>query len=408
MIATGLNLLIVEDDTFQRRLVSGMLRALGATSIREAGNGKQALEQLRDAGDRPVDIALCDLNMPEMDGLEFLRHVGQERHQPAIIVISAMDKKLLASVGRMIAMYGIGLLGVIEKPMGLDQLRALIANYDPGARAGLRPKAGATYTLGEIRQGIVARQFEPFYQPKVDCKTGQVVGAEALARWVHPEHGVVGPQAFIPLLEQSGSIDDLTFLMLEKAVKGCRALRDAGHELTISVNLSRVSLDDTTLADRITQVVRDAGLEPGWVVLEITETAAMTNAGHALENLARLRMRGFGLSIDDFGTGYSTMQQLTRIDFSELKIDQSFVREVASNDALRIVVESSIDMARKLRVKSVAEGVETKVDWDAVRSMGCDTAQGYFVAKPMSLDSFVAFCAGRGDGPSLAASPGAC
>ena len=151
--------------------------------------------------------------------------------------------------------------------------------------------------------------------------------------------------------------------------------------------------------------MREAGLAPSLVVLEITETAAMTNAGHALENLARLRMRGFGLSIDDFGTGYSTMQQLTRIAFSELKIDQSFVREVASNDALRIVVESSIDMARKLRVKSVAEGVETQGDWDAVRSMGCDTAQGYFVARPMCLDSFAAFCAGGAGWTSTGPAP---
>ena len=140
-------------------------------------------------------------------------------------------------------------------------------------------------------------------------------------------------------------------------------------------------------------MVLDAGLDPSCVILEITESVAMTKAAHALENLARLRMRGFGLSIDDYGTGYSTMQQLTRIAFSELKIDQSFVKEVAANEALRIVVESSIDLARKLRVVSVAEGVETQEDWDAVKRMGCDTAQGYFIARPMDLDSFVEYCA---------------
>jgi len=393
MTAKGLNLLVVEDDAFQRRLVVDMLCALGASSVNEAGDGKQALEMIRGANSRPVDVALCDLNMPGMDGLEFLRHVGHDQHRLSVIILSAMDGKVLASVGRMSAMYGIRLLGVVEKPIGLEQLRALLSAYHPLDSEGPLSKATAEFTLEEVRQGIRAKQFEPFFQPKVDCRTGRLVGAEALARWRHPEHGVVAPRAFIQLLEESGNIDDLTFLMLEQAVSACRKVRDAGHQLTVSVNLSLVSLDDTALAGRITRVVLKAGLDPRWVTLEITESMAMTKAGHALENLARLRMRGFGLSIDDYGTGYSTMQQLTRIAFSELKIDQSFVKEVAANEALRIVVESSIDMARKLRVVSVAEGVETQQDWDAVKSMGCDTAQGYFIARPMDLDSFVEYCA---------------
>jgi EAL domain-containing protein (putative c-di-GMP-specific phosphodiesterase class I) len=395
MNAKELNLLVVEDDAFQRRLLVDMLGELGAMSVREAGDGRQALELLRGAGSGPVDVALCDLNMPGMDGLEFLRHVGQEQRRLSIVILSAMDGKVLASVGRMTAMYGVRLLGVVEKPIGLEQLRTLLSAYRPLESGFPRPEASASFTLEEIRQGIRAKEFEPYFQPKVDCRTGNLVGAEALARWRHPEHGLVAPGAFIPTLEESGDIDDLTFLMLERAVEACRSVRDAGHPLTVSVNLSLGSLDDTTLADQITRVVLGAGVEPRSIILEITESVAMTNAAHALENLARLRMRGFGLSIDDYGTGYSTMQQLTRIAFSELKIDQSFVRDVAANDALRIMVESSIDLARKLRVVSVAEGVETQRDLDAVRSMGCDTAQGYFIARPMDRGSFVEYCAGQ-------------
>ncbi|WP_297463451.1 EAL domain-containing protein, partial [Ferrovum sp.] len=129
-----------------------------------------------------------------------------------------------------------------------------------------------------------------------------------------------------------------------------------------------------------------------YIVLEITESAAMTDAAHALENLARLCMKGFILSIDDYGTGYSSMQQLTRIPFGELKIDQSFVKDFSANQTLRIAVESSIDMAHKLKIKCVAEGVETQQDWDMLKNMGCDTAQGYFIAKPMDLAAFIEFC----------------
>jgi len=224
-------------------------------------------------------------------------------------------------------------------------------------------------------------------------RTGRIVGAEVLARWIHPQQGVISPYAFIPLLEESDNIDELTFQMLEKAAISCRSCSDKGLTLTISVNLSLVTLGDTQLAERIIQVVRNAGLDPRYIMLEITESAAMTDVAHALENLARLSMNGFGLSIDDYGTGYSSMQQLTRIPFSELKIDQSFVKDIADNQALRIVVESSIDMAHKLKVKSVAEGVETQQDWDILKRMGCDTAQGYFIAKPMDLASFIGFCA---------------
>ena len=393
MKISDLNLLVVEDDDFQRQTLLNMLRSLGAVTIAGAGNGRQALEIIRGVNSRPVDIALCDLNMPEMDGMEFLRHLGQEHQNVAIIILSSLDSKLLASVGRMAKMYGIQLLGAIEKPIMLIHLKELLTKYDSSVKKELNSIPARSFTLEEIQQGIRAKQFVPFFQPKVDLKTGRLVGAEALARWVHPEHGVISPYAFIPLLEQTGNIDELTFHILKQSAVACRSFHDQGHLLTVSVNLSLASLDDTALANKITQVVREAGIDPQYIVLEITESAAMTDAAHALENLARLCMNGFALSIDDFGTGYSSLQQLTRIAFSELKIDQSFVKDCSDNKALRVVVESSIEMAHKLLVKSVAEGVESQQDWDTLASIGCDTAQGYFIAKPMGIAAFRDFMA---------------
>lgn len=388
-----LNLLVVEDDDFQRQTLLSMLRSLGATSISGVSNGKQALEMIHRSDAKPFDVALCDLNMPEMDGMEFLRHLGQEHRNIAIIILSSLDSKLLASVGRMTKMYGMQLLGAIEKPILLAHLKELLSKYDHMAKKEPQSVPAKSFTLEEILQGIRANQFEPYFQPKVEMKTGRLAGAEALARWIHPKYGVIGPYAFIPLLEQTRNIDDLTFHILRKSAIACRSFHEQGHLLTISVNLSLVSLDETDLADKITQAVREAGIDPQYIVLEITESAAMTDAALALENLARLCMKGFALSIDDYGTGYSSLQQLTRIAFSELKIDQSFVKDFADNKALRVVVESSIDMAHKLHVKSVAEGVESQQDWDALASIGCDTAQGYFIAKPMDLTAFRAFMA---------------
>lgn len=395
MKTNELNILVVEDDDFQRGMMVNMLRSLGATSISDARNGKQALDALRAANAKPVDIVICDMKMPEMDGMEFLRHLSRDHRNIAVIINSALDSDLLTSVGKMTQMYGVELLGVIKKPIMPGQLKELFSKYERSERKTQQPVAAAPgFSLEEILHGVRAKQFEPFFQSKMDLETGKLMGAEALARWIHPEQGVIGPYAFIPLLEQSNKIDELTFQMLEKSVAACRLLHNKGYTISISVNLSLVSLTDTTLADRITQVAHNAGVDPQHIVLEITESAAMTDVAPALENLARLRMHGFGLSIDDYGTGYASMQQITRIAFSELKIDQSFVKDFSINKALHIIVESSIKMAHKLRIKSVAEGVETRQDWDMLKSIGCDTAQGYFIAKPLSLDAFIEFCAG--------------
>lgn len=386
-----LSLLVVEDDVFQRRLIVSMLRSLGVVSIAEADNGQQALVLVRNASETAIDLVFCDLNMPEMDGLELLRHLSKESVQPIVVIASALNDKLLSSANRMAKTYGIRLQGTIKKPFTLNQLKEVLAQKLQGDKKWQVPESARKFSLDEILQGLNAGQFEPFFQPKVDFRSGRLVGAEALARWVHPELGVIAPYAFIPLLEQRRQIDELTFMMLQKSAEACRELHNQGHVLTISVNLSLASLDEATLAEKIIGIVRQAGMDPNYIVLEITESAAMSDAGHAMENLTRLCMHGFVLSIDDYGTGYSSMQQLTRIAFGELKIDQSFVKDFAENASLRIVVESSIEMAHKLQVKSVAEGVETQQDWDSLKRAGCDTAQGYFIAKPLTRDDFFEF-----------------
>jgi len=368
-----------------------MLRALGARETREAADGKQALASIQ--GIAPVDLVICDLDMPEMDGMELMRNLGQVNSAISVIIASAQDRSLLNAVDKMAHAYGVRLLGVIEKPVTFKTLKNLIALHEaPKAQPAHAGTGAPSFSLDQIVQGVRERQFEPFFQPKTELATGRVVGAEALARWRHPEHGLIGPYAFIAPLEQSGMLDELTLLMLEKAAGACRAWRERGMELTVSVNLSLVSLTDTTLASRITETVRLAGLDPHYMTLEITETTAMTEVAPALENLARLRMRGFGLSIDDYGTGFSSLRQLTRVPFTELKIDQSFVAGCAANPSSRAIVESSVEMARRLGIKSVAEGVETQEDWDVLQAAGCDVAQGYFIAKPMQASAFLTFC----------------
>ncbi len=387
-----LRVLVAEDDRLQRSIVVEMLRSLGLHSISEASNGVEALDMIRHANP-PINILFCDLKMPQMDGMELLRHLGTEIRHVEVVILSAMDKKLLAVVNKVSSLYEIKLLGALEKPLSLQKLKQILSKSG-NAPLNPAPKEAPkqfNFSVEEILEGIRQKQFKPFLQPKVDLQTGQVVGAEVLARWLHPQHGIVSPYAFIPKLEERGEIDSLTFLMLEESALICRTLLGKNHALHIAANLSLVSLTDPLIAEKITTIVKAAGVDTKYITLEITESAAMTEAPQALENLARLYMNGFTLSIDDYGTGYSNLQQLTRIAFGELKIDQSFIQGFANNEAMLIVVAANIDMAHKLRIKSVAEGVETKEDWEMLRKMDCDIGQGYFFAKPMSTEDFYTF-----------------
>lgn len=399
MDISKLGILVVEDDEYQRKLVVRMLKHLGARQVLEAGDGRQALELLVEAEARGLDIAVCDLDLPEMDGMQLLRHVGQAGQPISIVIISGHDIALLASVEKMARAYGVNVLGTVKKPLTIGRLETLLSRYElPRPRPERAAYDAPSFTLDEILGGLRAGQFEPFFQPQVALVSGRIVGAEALARWRHPQKGIVGPYAFIAPLEQDGKIDELTYFLLERAATSCNAWQRRGFAVSVSVNLSLVSLADITLADRVTQIVHDAGLEPRKMVIEITETAAMTEIAPALENLARLRMRGFGLAIDDYGTGYSSMQQLSRVAFSELKIDQGFVKDFPDGTAARVIVESIMQTARQLGIRSVAEGVETSVAYDALKAAGCDVVQGYFISRPMEESLFLEFCDQSVDG----------
>lgn len=384
-----LRFLVVEDHEFQRNMIVRMLTRLQAKSVQAAADGRAALEILRKQP-QAIDIIISDLEMPSMDGMELIRHIGTARFSGSLIIASALDRALLAAVETMTRAYGITLLGTIEKPISEEALLDIIGRATPPRGKSTLPKAGGlSFALDEIVQGIDDNEFEPFFQPKVELATWRVKGAEALARWRHPQEGIVAPYAFIKTLEDNGMIDKLMWIMLRKAASFCGVLSAAGKESTVSVNLSLKSLVDVDLAARITALVRSYNVEPRQLVLEVTESAATTDTGKALENLTRLRMKGFGLSIDDYGTGYSSMQQLTRIPFTELKIDRTFVTNAGMHESAKVILGSSLQMAKKLKIAAVAEGVETQADWDLLRELECDLGQGYFIGKPMERDQFL-------------------
>ena len=389
MDISEMHTLVAEDHAFQLRSVVRMLQDLGVKSVAEAGDGLAALTLLQ-RPDCCLDVVICDLDMPEMDGMEFIRRMGENASAVSVILVSAHDDALIAAAESMSRAYGVQVLGSIEKPITPGRLAELIGLHCrlPQRAAATAPRPVVHHDRHEIECGLGDDQFEAFFQPKIALADGRVIGAEALARWRHPRDGVLAPGAFLPQIENGDLIEPLTWLMLRKSARACRNWQTAGHALTVAVNLSQTMLSDKALADKITTVVREEGLDPRYVVLEITESAAMSDLGLGLENLTRLRMKGFGLSIDDYGTGFSSMQQLSRIPFTELKIDRSFVSGADRQEKLRVMIETSLVLAAKLGMKFVAEGVETRVEWDTLKALGCYAAQGYFMARPMDAVAF--------------------
>jgi EAL domain-containing protein (putative c-di-GMP-specific phosphodiesterase class I) len=266
--------------------------------------------------------------------------------------------------------------GTLQKPFRLDRLRRLLGRFLP------RPRP----SLDELAEAIDGHQLFLEYQPKVDCRRGLVSGVEALVRWQHPERGRLSPEEFIPMAEDSGLIEPLTDWVFGTAVEQAAAWRGAGLTLDVAINISARNLVKADLPDRFAKHCDEFGVDLDTIILEITESSAMHDALHALEVLTRLRVKGFRLAMDDFGTAHSSLVQLQRMPFSELKIDQSFVIDMAHNHSCEVITRIVTDLARNLGLRSVAEGVEDEQTWEALQAMGCDAAQGYHLSHPIPAD----------------------
>ncbi|QNF14474.1 EAL domain-containing response regulator [Aeromonas jandaei] len=372
-------IMVVEDHAFQRKALMHQVRDLGYQQLLEARDGQEALELCQR---HSVDILFCDLRMPGMDGMALLRRLSLGGFSGGIILSSALEDDVVEAVLRMSAAYGLQVLGRIEKPSTKQQLKVLIESWSPRQEQAQK-EDGHRLGLDELRRALDDDQIVPWYQPKVSFATGEWVGMEALARWQHPEYGLVSPGRFIPLAENNGLIDQLTEIIINKSLRDGHLWEETGLSLNLSMNLSTTSLIEGDLCNSLIAQCQRWSINPELITLEVTESSFVQDVGKSLEVLTRLRMHGFGLSIDDFGTGYSSMQQLALLPFTELKLDRSFVDRCYADPSRLAIIESSIELARKLGLKSVAEGVEDELTWQQLAKLGCDVCQGFFSARPM-------------------------
>jgi diguanylate cyclase (GGDEF)-like protein len=249
--------------------------------------------------------------------------------------------------------------------------------------------------LGDLRRALERGELILHYQPQLSLSTGDVVGAEALVRWQHPEHGLVLPDEFIPVAEHTGLIGPLTRHVLDTALAQVRTWSDAGRPLPISVNLSARNLLDQSLPGQVAELLAAHGVAPELLELEVTESAIMTEPARARKVLEQLSSLGIRTSIDDFGAGYTSLGQLKDLPVTELKIDRSFVMTMIEDPSNALIVRSVIDLGHSLGFTLVAEGVETDQIMAALAGAGCDVAQGYHLARPMTAAAFDTWCARR-------------
>ncbi|MFQ5756056.1 MAG: EAL domain-containing protein, partial [Acidiferrobacterales bacterium] len=339
-----------------------------ATSTREFRDGYRSFAPT---------IIILDLVMPQADGIELLRLLARDNCGAQIFVASGVEPKVLATAKRLGEAHGLHMAGVLHKPIMISDLEALFRNVS---------KVGQATTAEGLGEAIKKGQLVVHYQPKVSLKSEKgpaIESVEALVRWDHPQYGLLAPDEFIPLAEESGLIVRLTDYVVHVVVKQIAQWQHEGLSLSVAVNLATQLLGHLELPDRIAHELGKHKVPGSRLVLEITERAAMANTARTMEILTRFRIKDIGLSLDDFGTGFSSFVELCRMPFNELKIDKSLVIEIGRNEEAKLVVRSIIDLAHNLGLSVCAEGIENQGALHFLDAIGCDKVQGYYISEPL-------------------------
>jgi len=375
-------IVIVDDDQFQLKLLSHQLSMVGYKDVTAFDDGQTALNHM-EAQVLDSTIVILDLNMPNMDGLEFLQKLQETKFAGALLLVSGEDERVLQSAEALASSYDLWVLGHLNKPVQQEQLQKYLKQLDAQREKSLVGEKKYNYESARLKQAIESGELINFYQPKVLLDTGELVGVEALVRWEHPDDGLILPDNFIDLAEENELIDSIAQQVLRNALSDSNLWKESGINITVAVNISMYNLNTRDFISYLEKELLSSGISPQDLILEVTESKLMKDYSLVLDMLTRLRLRRVNLSIDDFGTGHSSMAQLRDLPFNELKIDRGFVHSACDNATLHGIFDGSIQLAKNLGIKTVAEGVENEADWGFLDGSGCDLAQGFFIGKPM-------------------------
>lgn len=321
---------------------------------------------------------LLDAGTPGDDGMAMLKPLWESR-SPAVTLLMGpvADQSRLHLLQHLGAGRGLTMGGMIFKPLHRNEIAQTLTSLRDSRH---------WLTEAAVTRGLEQGEFFLEYQPLANIRSGHISSVESLIRWRHPHRGLIGPDVFIPFVEASNAVGPLTRWVAMTAIAQLGAWTRQGVELDLAINFSARNLWDTDLADAILAACEAADIATSRLTLELTESAAVERPQDAIAALSRLRLSGIKLAIDDFGTGYSSLAQLRHLPFSQIKIDRALVTNCQQSHSALQIISTVVDLARSLGLHCIAEGVETKSDFDAIGNLGCDTAQGYLISRPLPAD----------------------
>lgn len=380
--------LIVDDDPAFQEEAKNLIQAAGIETTESALDGLEALEVLNQQQHK-IDIIFCGLNMPNMDGVAFIRELGKLNYTGGFVIVSSEDLYLTEAIKRLARIQKIDVLGTIEKPISQDALSSVF-NTKSAINLGAKNtnQSSSVWSGKRVNQYIDEQRFLPFYQPKLSLISKKVESVEILGRILGDNGEYEAPMHFLDAAESTGAITRATEVLSEQVATDLAKWQEQGRHLKASLNLSPLSLSDVQLPDRLETIFKKHNVDRRLITLEVTENKVMSYGADMLDVLARLRLKGFRLSLDDFGTGAASIEQLRLYPFNEIKIDQSFIKDVIDNPFSRIAVETALKIAQQLDLRIVAEGIESKSALRYMRKLGVDEVQGFLISRPMTADAF--------------------
>jgi len=379
------NCLLVDEDSFSLLLLRRHLESLGVRRFYLSNGGDKAEQLLNDSQDE-FDVIFCDLDMPNNQAARLIQHVKTLKLGAYIVVIGNHNSNQATN-----EFQHPRIIAWLQKPLRLQVVEVIIQKLQQKTQSD-KNSNNHDISENELLLAIENQQIVAHFQPQISIKTQELVGAEGLAHWHHRSKGLLEAKRFIPLAESCGLINHITETMLRQCCHQISRFKARGIDIRISVNISATTVEQTNLYHLLTKTTQEYRVRPDQITLELTESSDLIDLPYSRAILTKLRLLGYSLSIDDFGTGYSSLEKLQQLPFNELKIDKCFIKTDDNNmPNSKAILESTIELAKKLGISCVAEGIEGLEEWELVSELNCDTAQGYFISRSLSAENFLSW-----------------
>ena len=383
---SALRVLVVDDQETARHWVRGVLGTAGIEQVTEVNSGRAAVQAVTERGAR-FDLILCDLRMPGKDGIETLRTLASLGLQCAVAILSVEDERVIESAGLLASLRGLNFVGAVSKPLNEEKLVAILKRTLEAAKP--KPVVQLDLAEGDLEVAFQRGELEMNFQPKIHMYSGECVGAEALIHWMHPRYGLLGADEVVPLAERSPAlVTQLTTFALREALTACARWQSNGRDIGVSINVSPRAFDQLDLPDVIEAMSQECNVLPANVTIEVRESSLSGYPAMMVDIGARLRIHGFHLALDDFTGRNSAIEEVIAVPFNEIKLDRSSVDGCAHTPVKRALVEAGLAVARNLKLTSVAVGISQRPDWELLAQLGCEIAQGHFIARAMPESGF--------------------